>query len=128
MFEEFVTFNFSEGLPTLSVTKNGLTFSKGTVIKMNYPEYAVLLIDKSGKRLAVKACRKEDNNAASFCSAEKKEKNDVLSVRWNSKDLLNTVASMMGWDLKLEAYKIEGQFIEEENAVLFDLNKAAILK
>ena len=112
----------------LSVTKNGLTFSKGVVIKMGYPEYAKLLIDKNGKRIAVKSCDKNDPNATQFFSAEKKEKNTVLSVRWNSKDLLNTIRTFMEWDLKTDSYRIEGFFIEEENAVLFDLNKATLLK
>ena len=128
MFEDFSVFNFSEGLPTLSVTKNGITFSKGVVMKMGYPEFVILLIDKAGKRIAVKACNKNDENAAQFCTAEKKEKNAVLSVRWNSKDLLSTVSSMMNWDLKAESYKVEGLFIEEENAVLFDIKKATLLK
>ena len=128
MFEEFETFKFNEGIPSISVTKNGLTFSKGVVMKMGYPEFVQLLIDKSGKQIAVKSCDENEENATSFCSPEKKAKSNVISIRWNQKDLLNTISTMMEWDLKNESYKIEGIYYASENAVLFDLKKATVIK
>ncbi len=128
MFESFVSFNFSEGIPSISITKNGLTFSKGVVMKMGYPEYVQLLIDKAGRQIAVKSCSKDEENAALFCSAEKRAKGNVISIRWNQKDLLNTLSNMMEWDLKDDAFRAEGVYYDAENAVLFDLNKAIPLK
>ena len=112
MFENFTAFNFNEGIPSISVTKNGLTFSKGVVMKMGYPEYVQLLINKPERQIA----------------AEKRANCGIISIRWNQKDLLNTIANMMEWNLKDASYKIEGVFYASENAVLFDMNNATILK
>ena len=128
MFENFVPFNFSEGTPSISITKNGVTFSKGVVMKMGYPEHVQLLIDKIGQQIAVKSCNEDEENATPFCSAEKKAKGTVISIRWNQKDLLNTLSNMMGWNLKEDAFRAEGVYIDSENAVLFDLKNATPLK
>jgi hypothetical protein len=48
-------------------------------------------------------------------------------VRWNAKDLLNTISDMTGWNYEVESYRIEGVLIPEEKAMLFDFNNAEIL-
>jgi len=53
ILEGFKTFNFNEGVPYISVTKHGITFSKGVVMKLNYPKYVVLLINKNSKQVLV---------------------------------------------------------------------------
>ena len=45
MLEGFKPFNFSEGVPYVSITNNGMTFNKSVVMKLDYPEQVVLLID-----------------------------------------------------------------------------------
>lgn len=122
IFENFTTFNFEEGVAYLSITKNGATFNKGVVIKMGYPQYVQLLVNSADKKIAVKSCDKSAENSVEFY----KEKPNVktISVRWNVKDLLNTLQDIMGVDLEKSSYRIEGSFIKEENAVLFDLTEA----
>ena len=93
MLSGFKAFNFNEGAPYVSITPNGVTFNKSVVMKLDYPEHAVLLIDESSGR-----------------------------------DLLNTIQSMMNWNLKEVAFRVEGVFLKEERAVLFDLNTATELK
>ena len=34
MFENFTTFNFNEGVPYVTVTKNGVAFNKGVIMKL----------------------------------------------------------------------------------------------
>lgn len=121
----FTPFNFSEGVPYVSITQHGVTFNRSVVMKLDYPEYAVLLIDESSKRLAVQACEKSVPNAVQFY---KPKASNVLSVRWNGRDLLNTIQGMMGWNLREMSFKVDGTLLKEERAMLFDLTTATELK
>ena len=123
MLEGFTVFNFNEGVPYASVTKNGITFNKGTVMKLRYPEHVVFLINAEKKQFALQVCDMQTPNAMSFCTPEKRNGN-VLSIRWNSRDMLNTISGIMGWDLSKAAYKVEGKALLEESAMLFDMNAA----
>ena len=122
----FTAFNFNEGAPYVSVTKNGVTFNKGVVMKLGYPEYVVLLINAQEQLIAIQVCTKETPNAAGFCSPEKKD-SSILSIRWNGRDLLNTLRDLMDWDYTTASYKVEGKLLPEEHAIIFDLKKATTL-
>lgn len=122
--EGFKAFNFEEGVPYVSVTINGVNFNKSVVMKLERPEHVLLLINETEKKIAVQACDAETQNAAPFY---KEKKSGVISVRWNGKDLLNTFQDIMGWDLKNEAYRIEGIHLKSEHAILFDLTQATPL-
>lgn len=126
IFEKFTTFNFNEGVPFVTVTKNGVAFNKGAIMKLNYPTHVLLLINAPEKQIAIKACSADDPNAIVFYNDEKKS--NVLSVRWNARDLLNTIKDITGWDYSKDGYKVVGSLIPEEQAMLFDLNNAEILK
>lgn len=47
---------------------------------------------------------------------------------YGENDLLNTLQEIAGWDLSKESYRVDGALIVEENAMLFDLKTAKILK
>ena len=115
--EGFKPFNFNEGAPYVSITNNGVTFNRSVVMKLNYPEQVVLLI-------AIQVCTPDTPNAAPFY---KKKKHNVISVRWNGRDLLNTIQAMMGWNLSKGGFRAAGTLLKEEHAMLFDLNVAAEL-
>ena len=119
--EGFRIFNFSEGVPYISVTSNGVNFNKAVIMKLGYPEHVVLLVDDATKRIAIQVCGEDTPNAVAFY---KPKKNHALSVRWNGRDLLTTICGLMGWNLRMESYKIDGVLLREENAMLFDLNSA----
>lgn len=125
VLESFKPFNFNEGVPYVSVTNNGVTFNKSAVIKLGYPEHVILLIDEASKRIAIQKCDGDAKNAAMFY---KPKQSKVISVRWNGRDLLNTIQDMMGWDLSKEGFRTEGVLLKEDNAMLFDLTTAVILK
>ena len=119
----FMVFDFDEGIASMSVTQNGLTFNKSTVIKLDYPAYALLLIGAEQKQIAVQACSEDTPKAQAFYKAQEPDK-PVRSVRWNNKDLLNRLSELMEWDLQKGGYRIEGRLLPNEHAVLFDLTKA----
>lgn len=120
MFEGFKPISLITGLPSISVTNNGLTFSKAAIIKMEKAEHVMLMINESEKQIAVKKCEPDDENATQFYKSDKR----IMSVRWNNKDFLNTLAKMMGWRLETEGYKIYGEFYGDEVALIFDLKTA----
>ena len=124
VLDSFKPFNFNEGMPYVSITSNGMTFNKSVVMKMDYPEFVVLLIDEDSKRIAIKKCDSHTQNAAPFY---KEKKSNVISVRWNGRDLLNTIQSMMEWDLDKGGFRIDGLLLKEEQAMLFDLTSATAL-
>ncbi|MBQ1632621.1 MAG: hypothetical protein II049_07360 [Clostridia bacterium] len=123
MLDGFVVFDFNVGSASASITPNGVTFNKSVVIKLGFPKYAQLLINKQLKQIAVRACEKDDEKAYEFygCSPDEKP---VRSVRWNHKDLLNSLSELMDWDLKKVAHRVEGKMLPEENVMLFDLTTA----
>ncbi len=125
MFENFTTFNFNEGVPYVTVTKNGVAFNKGVIMKLNYPTHVLLLINAANKQIAIKACSNDNPNAIAFYNDEKKS--NALTVRWNARDLLNTIKEITGWDYSKEGYKVAGTLVSEEQAMLFDLNNPEIL-
>ena len=89
---------------------------------MECPKYVILLVNATSKQIAIQACPEGTPKSATFYNGEKKS--NALSVRWNGRDLLNTITAITGWNLTKEGYKIEGQLILEEKAMLFDLNQA----
>ena len=124
-FYVFTAFNFNEGAPYVSITKNGVTFNKSVIMKLKYPPYVVLLINPQTKQIAIQACDANTQNAVAFYKEDKKS--NVLSVRWNGRDLLNTIKEMMNWDYSSESYKVAGTLLGEESAMLFDLENAEVI-
>ena len=120
----FKTFDFSEGVPYISITSNGITFNKSVIMKMKYPAYVKLLINETEKQNAVQACGEHDDKSVQFY---KEKSNGVLSVRWNAKDLINTIARICDWDLSQLSYRVNGVLVPEMNLMLFDLNEAVTM-
>ena len=125
MFDGFKSFNFDEGVPYVSITKNGVTFNKAVIMKLNYPANVVLLINAEEKVIAIQECTPDVKNSTTFYKENEK---NILSVRWNARDLLNTLQDITGWDLSKDSYRVDGILVVEENAMLFDLKTAKILK
>lgn len=126
VLDGFKSFNLNEGVPYISVTRNGLTFNKAVIMKLGYPSHVVLLINEDSHQIAVQVCDDKTENSAAFYKSERQTK--VLSVRWNSKDLLNTIKNMMEWDLEIYSYRVNGTFFKDESAMIFDLHEATIMR
>lgn len=118
-FEKVILFT---GIPYVSVTRNGITFNKPTIIKLGSPSHVELLINKREKQIAIRVCDVSDDAAAAFYKNKGKK---VMNVRWNNKDLLTTLSNMMGWDLDAtDGYRIDGKYYEDENVMIYDLKQA----
>ena len=120
----FKTFDFSEGVPYVSITNNGITFNKSVIMKMKYQAYVRLLINETDKQIADQTCDEHDDKSVQFY---KEKSNGVLSVRWNAKDLINTISRICDWDLSQLSYRVNGILISEMKLMLFDLNEAVTM-
>lgn len=120
----FSVFDFKEGVPYVSITSNGLTFNKSVIMKLHYPEFVILLINNESKQIAVQSCDETNEKAVQFY---KEKANGVISVRWNAKDLINTISRMCEWDLSQVSYRVNGVLIPEQSLMLFDLTDAITL-
>lgn len=120
MLDGFSPIPVFTGSAFLSVTDNGINFNKNVLLRMNKPEYVVLLLNREKKQLAIQECCKENTNSVQFY----KPSTDIkYGVRFNNRDIENTIAAMMNWNLKESNYRIDGVYLENEHAMLFDLNR-----
>lgn len=123
VLEGFTAFDFDIGVASASITANGVTFNKAVIAKMGFPPYVRLLISEEQKQIAIQVCDEYTPHAIAFYK-EKGENEVFRSVRWNSRDLLNSISDMMDWDLKEVAHRVDGKLFPQEKAMIFDLAKA----
>lgn len=123
----FKPFDFSEGIPKISVTTNGVTFSRGVANKLGKPEYIVLMINDEKHQIVIKRAIKETEFSYRFYRQNKRkvEKN-IVSVRINNAELLSRMSRLMNWNLAFYSYSVEGVIVDDET-ILFDLNNAKIM-
>jgi len=124
MLSGFKPINLIIGLPYVSITANGITFNKPCIVKLGKPTHVMIMINDEMKQLAIQVCDSESDNATPFL---RKEGKSTLSVRWNNKDFLNQLSKMMSWDLNTSGYRVNGDYLDNENAMIFDLNSATAL-
>lgn len=122
MLDGFEKFEASPGTASVSITSHGVGFSKTAVLRMSKCEYVVIFIDYSGKRFAVQKCDKDESGATKFYHGQRN-----TSVRWNNKELIKTLSKMMDWDLSKKAYKVDGEYLPDEQALVFDLKNATTI-
>lgn len=122
-FENFKPFTLTSGPSTMTVSKSGVSFSQKSVIKLHKTRYARLLIDYKDKMVAVQEVEKDDENAAPFYNPKRK----IITARWNYVDLVNSLANLMNWDTKKYTYRMDGKYIAEKKALVFDLKEHKIL-
>jgi len=120
MLSGFKPISITTGFPTLTLTKNGVGFNKAAILKMDGPHFVRVAINAEKNMLALIACDEDDEYATSFAKDGKK----TINVRWNSRDFANTIAEMSQWDGTSRGKKVTGQYLPDENALIFDLNRA----
>jgi hypothetical protein len=124
MLEGFRKYNMSAGTPSVSITENGIAFSKAAIIRLGKPQKVDFLINDSEKKIAIRCAENDTEGAFPFYNPRKK----IVSVRWNNKELLSEVENLMQWELKGHIYRANGEYIKNENAMIFDLTKVNVIK
>lgn len=118
MLEGFKPIELMTGSPVLSVTSNGLSFNKNVANRMGRPEYIRFMINASTKQLAIQKTDETDAVGVQFI---KKNIDNRNGVRYNNRDLENTIETLMGWDLSTKTYRIDGIYQEDDHAMIFNL-------
>ncbi len=124
MLEGFTQFTFGGVASYASITKNGITFNKVAVGKLNAAPYVLLFLNAENAQFAIKKATANEAGAIPFGDAAKK---GPASVRWNSKELLRAICDMTGWDLSAfgcNGYKAFAQYDKTEGALIFNLREA----
>lgn len=124
MLEGFETVLLTVGAPYISVTKNGVTFNKAAIVKLGKPSHVKLMMNKEKNMLAVQPCNESEQEATPFF---KPKKSGLISVRWNNSEFINTISKMMKWNLDETGYRIDGEYWDDDNAMVFDLKTAKIV-
>ena len=119
----FQIFDFSIGVPSVSITRYGVTFNKSTVLKLGNPEYVRLFIKRDAKLIALRSCKKTDTGAVKFYRAKK---SGVMSVRWNHGGLMNELRVLLKSDLNTNGFRVSGERVDCDT-ILFDMNTAKTL-
>ena len=109
------------GKPSISVTANGVGFSKQALSKLGYPHFVEIYINKVDKQIAMRACQKENPNSMKFIPAKKEKAN---SLRWNNPSFREELKSLVSPELAQVNFGCDGEYIAEDDALLFDFTKA----
>lgn len=109
------------GKPAISVTANGVGFSKQALSRLGYAHYVLIYINKIDKQLGIKSCNKDTPGAMKFIP-ENKEKSD--SLRWNNPTFKENIKGLVTKELAKDNFICYGEYLEDEDALLFDFTKA----
>lgn len=120
----FKEYSLSNGLPTITIAKSGISFSRTAVIRLGKPAFAELRIDSEKKQIVIIPSDENNANAAPFF----RENRNIIAARWNYKDLIQTFENLMNWDTDTHTYKVEGSYSMENNLLFFDLNNFQTIK
>ncbi|MCU0105105.1 hypothetical protein N7603_05485 [Acholeplasma vituli] len=124
MFDNFKVYKVTVGVPTISITDTGVSFNKQAIVKLGYANYIRILINKDQKQVAIVAINENDDDATIFCL--KKDKPN--SIRLNYRDLTKTLLALKSTNSEFQSFKVEGEFLDEHNALLFDFNHVLPIK
>ena len=121
VLEGFEPIKRVKGIPTVTISKDGVAFTSAVIEKMGRPPYVIPMIDRIGKRFAIVASEVETDDTRPFYNEGRKPS---YGKRWSDRDLRATLTDMMGWDVGVRGYRVEGAYGFEENAFVFDLKHA----
>ena len=121
MLEGFLEIPILQGSSFMSITDNGINFNKNVVKHMQGAEYIIILCNSNKKQIAIQKCNKGRENSIQFY---RDEKNFINGVRFNNREVVQMIVSMMDWNLKEFNYRVDGFMTEDRNSMIFDLNSA----
>lgn len=99
------------------IGKEFVCLSVKTIERLNFPQYVQLFINNNDKLFGIKSCKKNSKNSIRLSKNKK--------VGFYNKNIVSELRTLTCID---QNFKVEGNYIEEENALLFDLKKAYIVK
>lgn len=124
ILDGFKIINRASGNPIMSISRNGISFSKATIAKIGYPEFVHLMVDDSTNRVALVPCEKDIDSIAFV-----KQGTRPNYIRWNNRDLINRLLGLCNLKLTEDfknVVRIDSEYFPEENVLIFDMTKYKI--
>lgn len=121
MLEGFKKLPIMSGSSFVSITNNGLNFNGNVVVHMQNAKNVILLMNEKEKQIAIQKCDEQTEDKITFF---RNKSNRTNGVRFNNREIQQTIAKMMNWNLEQFNYRADGLYLDEEEAMIFDLNKA----
>lgn len=124
LLEGFKLINIAAGSPMVSITKNGVSFSRSAIAKINYPPYVHVMLDEVGARMAIIPSALDDD-AMPFAKDKKSR-----YVRWNNRDFTKRLLNLVSLDLNSPDFKgirVESEYYPNENALIFNLKDYKVI-
>lgn len=113
----FVPFDFSVGVPYISVTENGVTFNRSVTILLGYPEYIRVCVNESERLVFVEPGAHGEAGCVKYFNPGRR----VDSVRLSGDSFIIFMMKMCGGDRGL-GYKVTGE--QTDGGIMFDMKKA----
>lgn len=111
--------------PFLTLRSNTLTFSKSSIDLLGKPEFVHAFIDTKNSRYAIQPCSKEQL-ALQFYVEPKPGKQAI--VRWANKDRISDLTEIVDIKKYPKGVRIYGDYIREENVIIYDLKDTKEVK
>ena len=117
MLEGFERIIPLKGIPFMTVTSAGLVFSRNVMQRMGRDSYIVFLVNRAAKKIAIQKSREDDEGAfRAFYGSN--------PTRITYADIDREIKNMTKWDTINYCYKIEGEYLQREEAIVFSLMEA----
>mgnify|MGYP007069921660 CR=1 FL=1 len=128
LLEGFIKLPISSGNAFLSVTNNGLNFNGTVVSRMKKAKKIILLLNVAKHQIAIQEVNEKDEETNAGILFFKDETDLTSGIRLNNREIQQRIAIMMNWNLEEYNYRADGFYVEDEHAMIFDLNSARRFK
>lgn len=123
MFEKYDVYKITVGTPTITVSKNGVGFNKQAIVKLGYSNYIRILINREENKVAILASEDKTDDSHEFCLNKVKP----INIRLNYKDFTSTLYALTKKSISARGFRVEGEYLAEYKAVVFDFNNIQLI-
>ena len=102
---------------SISITENQTFINKYVVKQLGTGEFVDVLINRRTRQLAIQISREYDKDKIRLPGK-------VDGLRITTTIINQVVENIMNWDLTKHYYTVKGTYHKEENAIIFDLDRA----
>ena len=107
--------------PTLTINEKNIMFSSMCYTQLKAPKYVRFMIDTKGKRIAVQGVNDKGSDTVMINPKKKYRTCGICGC-----DIISGIRQIMSSWKDNERYKIQGEYFEEENVLLFKMKEAVI--
>jgi len=114
---------FKSTEPTITINETNIMFSRSCFKKLHNPEYVRYMIDPNGKRIAVQGSNKKAKDSIMLNPNRKSFHFGIYGC-----ELISEIRHIISNWKDNERYKIQGEYFEEENVLVFNMKNAVLFE